>query len=343
MHIFNSVRNIKVGLIHCFGPLCFLFKQIADDSCQQSLASGHHKRYKESKMKSIKFLIASMAAMSAFSMNAHAANESTVCASLLTQSHPFYIALAKGLKAGATENNVDLKVSIANQDLAKQINDIEDCIIKNVDAIIISPVDSKGVRGPLKKAERANIPVITVDIGAENSKVVSHVATDNYGGGVEAGKLAVKHLNSKGTVVMLSYPGISSVEDRLRGFRDAVADTDIKIVAVQPGKTREESLTSTINMLQANPETDLIFAFGDDMMIGAGLAVTKQKSDAVVIGFDGMPEGIKAVDDNAHLIGVVKQDADTMGRKAIKATVDHLAGKSVDAEYPIVPVLYTGK
>ena len=141
---------------------------------------------------------------------------------------------------------------------------------------------------------------------------------------------------------MLSYPGISSVEDRLRGFRDAVANTDIDIVAVQPGKTREESLTSTINMLQANPETDLIFAFGDDMMIGAGLAVTKQSSKAVVIGFDGMPEGIKAVDDNAHLIGVVKQDADTMGKTAVKAAVDHLNGKKVDSEYPIVPVLYTG-
>lgn len=293
-------------------------------------------------MKNIKCLFTSLSILTAFSMNVHAANEHTICASLLTQSHPFYIALGEGLKAGAKENKADLKVSIANQDLAKQISDIEDCIIKNVDAIIISPVDSKGIRGPLKKAERANIPVLTVDIGAENSKVVSHIATDNYGGGVEAGKLAKKHLQGKGTVVMLSYPGISSVEDRLRGFRDAVANTDIDIVAVQPGKTREESLTSTINMLQANPETDLIFAFGDDMMIGAGLAVTKQSSKAVVIGFDGMPEGIKAVDDNAHLIGVVKQDADTMGKTAVKAAVDHLNGKKVDSEYPIVPVLYTG-
>ncbi len=173
--------------------------------------------------------------------------------------------------------------------------------------------------------------------------VVSHIATDNYGGGVIAGKLAAKHLNKKGKVVMLSYPGISSVEARLKGFEEAIKDSNIKIVAVQPGKTREEAMTSTINMLQANPDTDLIFAFGDDMMIGAGLAVTKQNSKAVVIGFDGMPEGIKAVDENPHLIGVVKQDADTMGRLAVKVTADHLAGKPVKAEYPIVPVLYTRK
>ncbi len=276
------------------------------------------------------------------SFGAYAA-EPVVCASLLTQSHPFYIALGNGLKEGAKTEHLDLKVSIANQDLAKQINDIEDCITKNADAIVISPVDSKGIRGPLKKAERANIPVITVDIGAEGSKVVSHVATDNYGGGVVAGEMAVKQLGGQGKVVMLSYPGISSVEARLQGFRDAVSDADIEIVAVQPGKTREEAMTSTINMLQANPDTDLVFAFGDDMMIGAGLAVTKQNSDAVVIGFDGMPEGIKAVDENDHLIAVVKQDADQMGKTAMKVVADYLNGKDVDAEYPITPVLYAGK
>lgn len=293
-------------------------------------------------MKNIKLLLVATGLLTVSSYSAQAAAQYSVCSSLLTQSHPFYIALGEGLKAGAAEHDVDLHISIANQDLAKQISDIEDCITKSVDAIIISPVDSKGIRGPLKKAERANIPIITVDIAAEGSNVVSHVATDNYGGGIEAGKLAVKHLNGKGTAVMLSYPGISSVEARLKGFRDAIASTDIKVVAVQPGKTREESLTSTINMLQANPETDLIFAFGDDMMIGAGLAVTKQKSKAVVIGFDGMPEGIKAVDDNEHLIGVVKQDADTMGRTAVKVTVSHLKGEEVKSEYQIVPVLYTG-
>lgn len=109
-------------------------------------------------MKNFKYLFTSLSILTAFSMNVHAANEHTICASLLTQSHPFYIALGEGLKAGAKENKADLKVSIANQDLAKQISDIEDCIIKNVDAIIISPVDSKGIRGPLKKQSAPTFP-----------------------------------------------------------------------------------------------------------------------------------------------------------------------------------------
>ncbi len=116
--------------------------------------------------------LAVVSALTASAYTTHATAAPTVCASLLTQSHPFYIVLANGLKAGAIENSVNLTVSIANQNLAKQISDVEDCITKRVDAIIISPVDSKGIRGPLKKAEAAKIPVFTVDIAAEGSKVV---------------------------------------------------------------------------------------------------------------------------------------------------------------------------
>lgn len=61
-----------------------------------------------------------------------------------------------------------------------------------MDAIIISPVDSKGVQAAIIKADKAGIPVITVDVAAEGVPVVSHVATDNYAGGVEAGKLMGK-------------------------------------------------------------------------------------------------------------------------------------------------------
>ncbi len=66
-------------------------------------------------------------------------------------------------------------------------------------------VDSKGVQAAIIKADKAGIPVITVDVAAEGVPVVSHVATDNYAGGVEAGKLMGKLLSGKGTVAIISY------------------------------------------------------------------------------------------------------------------------------------------
>lgn len=103
-----------------------------------------------------------------------------------------------------------------------------------MDAIIISPVDSKGVQAAIIKADKAGIPVITVDVAAEGVPVVSHVATDNYAGGVEAGKLMGKLLSGKGTVAIISYPALQSVVARVDGFKKGLSDTpDIKIVAEQ--------------------------------------------------------------------------------------------------------------
>ena len=88
---------------------------------------------------------------------AHAENY-TIGASLLTQQHPFYILLANAMKQQAQKDNVKLQVSISNQDLNKQISDVEDFITKRVNAIILSPVDSKGVKAALLKAQKAGIP-----------------------------------------------------------------------------------------------------------------------------------------------------------------------------------------
>ncbi|MCZ5120860.1 substrate-binding domain-containing protein, partial [Escherichia coli] len=77
------------------------------------------------------------------------------------------IDLANAMKEEAKKDNVNLSVSIANQDLNKQLSDVEDFITKKVDAIIISPVDSKGVQAAIIKADKAGIPVITVDVAAE--------------------------------------------------------------------------------------------------------------------------------------------------------------------------------
>lgn len=58
------------------------------------------------------------------------AKEYKIGASLLTQQHPFYIDLANAMKEEAKKDNVNLSVSIANQDLNKQLSDVEDFITK---------------------------------------------------------------------------------------------------------------------------------------------------------------------------------------------------------------------
>ncbi|MBA8839566.1 substrate-binding domain-containing protein [Ochrobactrum sp. RH2CCR150] len=280
----------------------------------------------------------------ALAMMAGAASAEGVGASLLTQQHPFYISLAEAMKKEAQAENVPLEISIANQDLSKQLADVEDFITKGVDVIIISPVDSKGVRSAINKAEKAGIKVITVDVPANNVDVTSFVGTDNFAGGERAAELMAKTIGEKGNVAVIDYPTVQSVVDRIEGFKKGIAKyLDIKIVAIQPGITRPEALATAQNILQANPDIVGIFGFGDDAALAAASAVkaAKLENQVKVIGFDGMEEARNAVKNDPIMVGVIAQYPNQMGKVAVETAVKVIKGESVPAKQPIVPGVVT--
>jgi ribose transport system substrate-binding protein len=273
-----------------------------------------------------------------------AAEPLTIGVSLLTQQHPFYVALADAMKQEARKDGVTLDIAIANQDLNKQVSDVEDFISKHVNAIILSPVDSRGVKAAVGKAQRAGIPLITVDIAADGVDVICHVATDNYAGGVKAGELMAKALGGKGNVGIIDYPTVQSVMDRVAGFKKAVsAYPNMRIVSIQPGITRAEALTAAQNMLQANPGLNGIFGFGDDAALAALVAVKSagRASQVKIVGFDGMPEARNAVDKEPSFVGVIRQYPEKMGALAVDAAVKVLHGQKVSKVIPVVPGVYT--
>ena len=283
---------------------------------------------------------------SAFAFLATSAMADGIGASLLTQQHPFYIELADAMKAEATAMDVKLEVAIANQDLNKQLADVEDFIVKGVDVIVLSPVDSKGVKAVIEKAQKAGIKVITVDVPANGVEVTSYIGTDNYTGGVKAGELMAKVLGDKGKVAIIDYPTVQSVVNRIDGFKKAIGEhKDIEIVAQQTGITRAEALAAAQNMLQANPDIQGIFGFGDDAALAAAVAVKSAglENQVKVIGFDGMEEARNAVDTNPVMVGVIQQFPGEMGKRAVDTAIDVIAGKEVPAEQPIEPGVYTGK
>lgn len=285
-------------------------------------------------------------ASAAFSLIAVAAHADGIGASLLTQQHPFYNELAKAITTEAKAKNVPLEISIANQDLNKQLADVEDFIVKGIDVLIISPVDSKGAVAAIKRAESAGIKVITVDVPVEGADVTSYIGTDNYAGGVKAGELMAEQLGNKGNVAIIDYPTVQSVVDRVNGFKEVIAKhPDMKIVSIQTGITRAEALSAAQNMLQANPDINGIFGFGDDAALAAAVAVKSAglSGKVKVIGFDGMPEAIAAVNNDPDMVGVIQQFPDQMGKLAVDTAVKVMAGEKVPAKQPIVPGVYTKK
>ncbi|WP_209123461.1 substrate-binding domain-containing protein [Alkalihalobacillus sp. BA299] len=262
-------------------------------------------------------------------------------ASILTQSHPFYVAIKEEMEKEAETQNVDLTVSIADQDLNRQISAIEDFINSGVDVIIITPVDSDGVRGAVIKAQEANIPVVTVDISANGVEVDSHIATDNFTGGMIAAEAMAQFLGEDGEVGLITYPEVQSVRDRIDGFK-RIADTysNLDIVTELPGRTREEAKNASEDMLTSNSNLDGIFGFGDDMAIAATAAISERNSDALVVGFDGLEEARNSVDNENAFKAVVVQFPDKMGSEGILNAIKLAKGETVEKLIPITPGLY---
>lgn len=152
--------------------------------------------------------------------------------SLLTRGHMFYRDLEEGLREEAAKHGYELMITAGEWDLGKQVAQVEDFVARNVGAIVVCPVDSRGIGTAIKAANAAGIPVFTADIAAQEGEVVCHIASDNVAGGRLAGEFIAKALKGKGNVAIINQPTVTSVLDRVQGFREAIAQfPGIKIVA----------------------------------------------------------------------------------------------------------------
>jgi ribose transport system substrate-binding protein len=262
----------------------------------------------------------------------------TIGVSLLTRAHVFYRDLEDGLRAGAAEHDYELFITAAEWDAGRQISQLEDFITRDVDAIIVSPVDSSGVGAGIRAANRAGIPVFTADIASFGGEVVSHIASDNIAGGRLAGEYLVELLGGKGKVAIINQPIVTSTLDRVQGFREVVeAYPEIEIVADVDGHgLRDRALVAASDVLQANPELDGIFAINDDSALGTLDAVEDFGRDGIVIvGYDAIPPARDAILKDRALKADVVQYPFEIGRVTVETIASFFAGNQVPEVVPV--------
>jgi ribose transport system substrate-binding protein len=236
---------------------------------------------------------------------------------LLTKEHVFYRDLEMGLKNAARERGFNLVITSGDWDLAKQQGQIENFIVQKVAAIIVCPVNSKGIGPAIEKANQAGIPVFTADIKANEGRVVSHIASDNYLGGKLAGEYLAKALSGKGKVAVIDQPIVESAIERVRGFEDVMHESPgIQIVAKPSGDgVRDKAMKAAEDLLQGYPDLNGIFGINDDSALGALSAIESSgRKGIVVMGFDAIPEARCHLRDSALKADVV-QNPSQLGQK----------------------------
>ncbi len=262
----------------------------------------------------------------------------TVGVTLLTRGHLFYRDLEDGLRRAAERHGFRLVVTAAEFDLGRQTAQVEDFVARKVDAIVVCPVDSKGVGPAIRRANGAGIPVFTADIAAQEGEVVSHVASDNLAGGRLAGDYLARRLGGRGKVAIIDQPAITSVLDRVQGFREAIAaHPGIAIVADVNGQgVRDKALEAASDVLQAHPDLAGVFGINDDSALGALDAARQFKRDKVlIVGYDATPPAADAIRNGTQLCADVVQDPGRIGETTVDRIADHFAGRPVPKVVPV--------
>ncbi|PNY20193.1 substrate-binding domain-containing protein [Streptococcus parauberis] len=260
-----------------------------------------------------------------------AAKDLKLGVSISTTNNPYFVSMKDGLDSYSKDKKVSLKVADAQDDAARQADDIQNFISQNVDAILINPVDSKAVVTSIKAANSANIPVILIDRGSEGGDVLTTVASDNVAAGKMAAEFAVKELGEKAKTFELSgVPGASATVDRGKGFND-IAKTKLDILSSQSANfDRAKALNTAQNMIQGNKDVQVIFAQNDEMALGAAQAAKSAGlKDVMIIGIDGQPDAHDAIK-KGDITATIAQQPAKMGEIAIQAAIDHYQGKKVE-------------
>jgi ribose transport system substrate-binding protein len=280
-----------------------------------------------------------------------AASQGTIGVSLLTLDNPFFKVIGDEIsKEGAKQGYQSLVVS-GDKDVAKQSNQIKDFIVKKVAAIVLSPCDSKSIVPVIQEANTAGIPIITVDVPCSEPgvKILTQIATDNFGGGKQAAQAMIEALGANGgRIAVLHFKQVESCQLRVKGFREvieahnAAGKPRIDIVSeLESGGAKDLGFKATEDILQAHPDIQAIFAINDPAALGARAALEKAgRADKVlIIGFDGQPEGKQAIKQGKIYADPI-QFPEQMGAKAVDAIVRHSKGESIPPTILIPTSLY---
>lgn len=261
--------------------------------------------------------------------------------SISTLNNPFFVSLAEGAEAAAEKEGVTLAVADAGDDSAKQQNDIEDLISRNVSVLIVNPVDSDAVAPAVQNALSQGIKVISVDRVVNGVDVHCQIASDNVAGAKMATEYLIEQIGKGAKVAELEgVPGASATIDRGAGFHEA-ADKNLDVVTSQSANfDRAEGMTVMENILQSDSSIKGVFAHNDEMALGALQAIAATKKDIKVIGFDATDDAVNEVK-SGRMTATVAQKPDLMGETAVLTAIKLIAGEEVEKSLPVEVELIT--
>jgi ribose transport system substrate-binding protein len=253
---------------------------------------------------------------------AQAAPKAVKMAFIQYQPHTVSTAWAKGIQEVLSVQPGSAFQLLDGQAKADVQLSLMDTVINDkVNVIFVQPVDSVGLAPSIKKATRAGIPVITLNIDS-TAEHAAHVEMNHYYGAMEIAKSMGGMMGGKGKVAILNAPpGIIIRDQRTNGFVEGMKKhhPGVEIVANQSADwDRKKAQDVLTTILTANPDLAGVYGVNDSMALGA-MDVAKAKGlKLVIFGNDGEKDALEAIEAGT-LSGTQYTDVYQQGRLAAAA------------------------
>ena len=247
----------------------------------------------------------------------------------------------------ATQDGVTLQIEDAQNDVGKQLNQIQNFIASGVDAIIVNPVDTDATVAMSAAADAAGIPLVYVNRQPVNVDELpakqAFVASNEVDSGTLETQEVCRLLKAEGKteakiVVMMGELSNQAARVRTQDIKDVIGTPEcsfMTIVEEQTGNwSRTQGADLISNWLSAGVEFDAVIANNDEMAIGAiqSLKAAGRSMDSVVVaGIDATQDALAAMA-AGDLDVTVFQNAAGQGQGSVDAALKLARGESVETK-----------
>lgn len=251
-----------------------------------------------------------------------------------------------GFQAYIADNNLKWTVDVSDGkgSPATAANLLEDAVQRGSSVIILSMVDMRASQASLEDAQKANIPVFTIDSGWTPGVVVD-ITSNNFAMGAIINAYMVDRLGGQGGVIALKENSHHGVRKRGKEFDVVTGESPgIKVLAdhqIDVSNFYADSKKATEDFItRFGDEINAVFAGWDEPAMAAADAIKEAGlKNAFVVGIDGNTAAMKYIREGSPLVATVAQDFEKMGAMTGQYISDIVVdGKDPDTVIPVKQV-----
>ncbi|MDD2979067.1 MAG: sugar ABC transporter substrate-binding protein [Hespellia sp.] len=254
--------------------------------------------------------------------------------SCIDMNNPYYDTLQLAIQTEVNNQNCTMisKDPALNSDL--QIEQIQDMIDSGIDAIFLCPVDWEAITPALEALHEAEIPIINIDTEVKAMDyVTAYIGSDNKNAGYVCGEDLMNRMPKGGNIVILECPTMNSINDRITGFEEAIADGQFVVVdRINVEGDLQEAMDATTKILEKYDNVDVIMCGNDQTALGALVAVnTANRIGVSIYGVDGSPDLKKELaKPSSSIKGTGAQSPISIGKAAVNVAMAVLNGEKYE-------------